>query len=533
MVAEARHAGRLLEYLSRICVVGVAVGALLFFLRRNWHGLSFLGFPDEAAHLVGALAIHAGDKLYKDYIEEHGPIVYILTQFYGFLCGWEDLIKARLISSVLGLFSVAAIATSTCLESFTARLLAGAMSLGLLASVWLLQGLYLDSYHPIAGAFLIVALAWFVVPAWLGKQTAKWRIAVAGACLALACFSAYSFLPSTLVLALSAIWAVGPNLREMRLAAVPLMLGAALAALGVLAWLALFGDIVGFLVFHILINQRDYAKYIGFTVSNFLHSFLPSWAPAMLVHDFALICGAVAFMVFLLLVVLRGRSLKNLGAILLGACGVALLNARGSTIFQDGAFLMATIGLVSLAVPPLLLSWRTASSPWFDLVAAALVASVITVVELVERHAVATPSGYTRAQMLAVPPESYRPWDTPMYREIRSLTSSSERILVLVYSPTIYLFAGRPPMQKYRGYLPWEADYARAPLFGRERDLCVDLPANPPPVVYYDHLPVWGHPTDQFMPCVDAILLRLYVRHAQFPDLYVRRDRATAITLLR
>ena len=131
--------------------------------------------------------------------------------------------------------------------------------------------------------------------------------------------------------------------------------------------------------------------------------------------------------------------------------------------------------------------------------------------------------------MVAVQPVSYAPSNDPMYRAIRSLTAPDERILALVFTPASYLLADRLPMRKYYEYLPWEADYARAPLLGHERDLCVDLAATPPPIVYYDHWTVWNAiPASQFMPCVDAILSRLYLRHAAFPDLYVRRDRAAA-----
>jgi hypothetical protein len=529
MATKTGRSDRFAGDAASICVVGLAAAALLFFLRRSWHGLSFLGFSDEAQHLVAALAIHAGDKLYRDFIDWHGPTVYMLVQFYGFVSGWGDLVGARLIPSALGLLAVAAIATSTCLDSLAARLLAAAMSLGLLASIWLLQGLYLYSYHPIAGALVLIALAWFVVPAWLGTPLPEWRIGVAGAALALTCFTAYSFVPSALALALSAFLAVGPARRALRLTAGPFLLGAVLAVLGVLAWLAVFGDIVGFLVFHVLSNQRDLARYMHFTLGHFLGSFVPSAAPARLVHDLALVGGTVAFPIFLLLAARRGRNWRSVAAILLGASGVALLNARGATIFQDGPFLMVTIGLASLAVPALALAWRPRASPWREMAAAVLIAGVIATVELVERHAVATPSGYTRAQMAAVQPTSYAPWNDPMNRAIRSLTSPDERILALVFAPQIYLSADRLPMRKYYEYLPWEADYARAPLFGCDRDLCVDLAAAPPPVVYYDHWTVWTrYPASQFMPCVDAILSRLYVRHAEFPDLYVRRDRAAA-----
>ena len=43
----------------------LALAALSFFIIRNVHGWTFLPFGDEAAHLLGALALHSGDRLYR------------------------------------------------------------------------------------------------------------------------------------------------------------------------------------------------------------------------------------------------------------------------------------------------------------------------------------------------------------------------------------------------------------------------------------------------------------------------------------
>lgn len=81
-------------------------------------------------------------------------------------------------------------------------------------------------------------------------------------------------------------------------------------------------------------------------------------------------------------------------------------------------------------------------------------------------------------------------------------------------------------MKKYHEYLPWEADYARHPWFGYERDLCVDLPANLPPVIYFDDYRVWGRwSAADYMPCVLKILARDYQRDPVEKSVYIRRDR--------
>src|SRR4029077_18116613 len=79
------------------------------------------------------------------------------------------LTSARSLSTACALFSGLSVAFSPVLTSELGRLWAAALYLGALASVWILQGLYMDSYHTIAGAFVACGLGLFVMPAWFGR----------------------------------------------------------------------------------------------------------------------------------------------------------------------------------------------------------------------------------------------------------------------------------------------------------------------------------------------------------------------------
>jgi hypothetical protein len=81
----------------------------------------------------------------------------------------NDLTYARIVSTAFALVSVLSVAFSPVLTSELGRLWAAALYLGALASVWILQGLYMDSYHTIAGAFVVCGLGLFVMPAWFGR----------------------------------------------------------------------------------------------------------------------------------------------------------------------------------------------------------------------------------------------------------------------------------------------------------------------------------------------------------------------------
>jgi hypothetical protein len=508
----------------------LAVLAGVFFAIRNVHGWTFLPFGDEAGHLLGALAMHHGDILYRDYIDAHGPVVFMLTQFYGALTGWHDLTYARLVETVLAVASGLCVVFSPVLRGGGAapRFWAAALYFGLLGAVWILQALYMDNYYSIAGALVVMGVALFVAPAWIAREGRAGAFA-AGVCFALAAFAGYSYAPAVAVLAASGLIPLAARWRGGGArVALALVGGGAAGCAVVLGWLAVFGDAVGYVVFHIVGNQVYYARYLWFAWANFVHSFYPPVGRATLVHLTGVVCFGAAFLVFLAAVLRPSRAGIVAGcAVIVGFVGIALLNARGAAIFQDATFLMAAIGAVALALPygfSRLGLTQGVAWHWAGSGAAGL---IILAAELTGRQAVATPSGYDRAQIVGVAPYHYGEAHNAMLDEIRRVVRPDERLLVLVYDPTVALSAGRLPMRKYHEYLPWEADYAKSPWFGRDRELCSDIRRDPPPLIYFDDWKVWGaYAPENFVPCLFPILASMYQREAQFPVLYVRNDRA-------
>jgi hypothetical protein len=509
----------------------LALAALSFFIIRNVHGWTFLPFGDEAAHLLGALALHSGDRLYRSYVDQHGPVIFMVTQFYGVLTGWHDLTYARIVSTAFALVSVLSVAFSPVLTSGLGRLWAAALYLGALASVWILQGLYMDSYHTIAGAFVVGGLGLFVMPAWFGRISSWVCAFTCGFCFTMASFTAYSYAPAVTVLAVSGWLPSFLQAKELqslgpRRTAGALLIGGVCSAIIVLVWLAVFGDILGFFVYHIIVNQLHVSTYINFTFENFFWSFFPAPSALTAVHLTGLICFFCALVAYLCLVfVFHLYQLSLCMAALLGFVGIALLNARGMVTFQDGTFLMASLAAFALVIAELLSYLSFGSTRLRGCSTAVFLGMVLMFMELADRHALASPSGYTRQQIVAAPRYHYGIKESPLFDKIRRLVKQDTRILVLVYNPELFLSIGRPAMKKYHTYLPWEADYARSPWLGFRRDLCVDLAHQPPPVVYFDNWKVWDtYPPEQFMPCVIRILGERYHRDTEFPDLYIRND---------
>src|ERR1700710_1580902 len=297
------------------------VAALVFFLLRSWHGLWFLPFADESDHLLGGRAIDAGGRLYASYIDSHGPLIFMLTQAYGAVFGWAAPNGARLILTGLFLIAGGWLAMPPALAMRAQRLLAVSLFLGISASLWLVQGFYLVSYYPVSGALAAIGLAGFVAGSWTGARFLAAAGAVAGVAFGLLVFSAYSYGPSALLFVLSggiAAWRSGERRAVLIMLAAGLLTGFA----GLL-WLLRFGDVVGYLTYHIVFNQTAYAPFIDFTFAPFLHSLLPTSAALGLVNTLGVLAWLVSCLIFL--VILPRQWLP----VLLGHLGVLLLNLRG------------------------------------------------------------------------------------------------------------------------------------------------------------------------------------------------------------
>jgi len=98
---------------------------------------------------------------------------------------------------------------------------------------------------------------------------------------------------------------------------------------------------------------------------------------------------------------------------------------------------------------------------------------------------------------------------------IDQLTRVNEAILAVPYTPSIYLLAARKPMDRYFYYLPWDADYARAPVLGQTHDICADLPKNLPALIHYNHWSVAPNmELETYAPCFTSILADHYLRQS-------------------
>jgi hypothetical protein len=524
MATQAGSANSSIPSRPRKASIVLIVSAILlliaaaFFLHQIAKGIWFLRFTDEPEHLVGGEMLDRGAILYRDFVSQHGPFIFVLTQIYGAVFGWAHPNYARLIVAVLAIVAFVGIARFP--GKLVVRLWSCTLFLALIASVWLVQGLNFVSYYPTGGFLVAISLGVLVAPLWCGAASNTRRGFAGGAALALAAATAYSFAPACVLLACSVALAerINPNARG---ATRGMFFGIAVSAAALFAWFWAFGDLGGYVAFHLVENQVDFAPYIHFGVGPFLNGLKPSFGPLFRVNTLAVFFGVAAL--FLLLAV-TGRGLRSMRySVLLGGLGLLSLLSRGPYI-QDGAFVVASIALFSMTLPlsvDRLIPERLSSHwsmPLLIIGLPVLVAQLMVFPASYAANWSVDPAVFDKTYDIGVSHD-------PLYQQIRALDPAGAPILALPYEPDVYLFSARLPMRGYFQYFPWDADYARHPWAHYRHDICQDLPQSPPALIYlirsdFPFLGTDGH----YLDCVVSYIARHYRPSKRYNGLYVRSD---------
>ncbi len=422
------------------------------------------------------------------------------------------------------------IAGSTIFQTLAARLWATALFLGLVAAPWIVQALNLVSYHVLGGALVAIVLSLLILPAWAGTRIGPWRAIGAGLCLACLCADSYSLAPSAFLLIASA-WLFA---RAKRPAVPPrgmmtwLAAGFAAGCAMLLVWMLLYADLLGYLVFHVINNQVNYARYGSYGWAVAFRSLIPSAAPPEIVQSGAAMACLAGFLILIL--AMRAwrapRPATGFMAIATLFLAMLMLNFRGGFGFQDGAFVVASFALMALALSYGVEIVGGGSDVRFAWPITVAMVGLLGCFEVADRMALSSPGNLTRQQIASWPHIHLAEQDgVDFIRRLHQILRPGERLLALVYNPEAYLFSGFLPIHKFHEYLPWEADYARDPWFGEDRDLCKEVAARPPPVIIYDGWKVWDkYPAAEFMPCIPALLKTDYVADP-FANIFIRKDR--------
>ena len=435
--------------------------------------------------------------LVKDILLSHGPLEDLLAWLMTYLTGTQDFSRARLIVVALALAACLAVATSPALgRGYTARLWAAALFLAPLSALWFVHPLHMLIYHALTGYLVTILLAQLVLPAIAGVRIGTMGAFISGASSVLAVTSTYPMVvPVGLCVAAAGValsaYAGWLALRRVLLGTRGRRRHRSPAGRAVDHAIRRLGRAV---CIHIYFNLFVYARIVGYSPWDAFHGVIFSLTPAMRAHSFAVCLGALG-----LLGAWRrhgsGRASRAIGLGLTGAA-ILMLNPTGSPAFPDVAQMIACFGLMAVA-----LGARLGETHGVRLVGALISALAVVVAgEAVAHTALISPHGMLRSQ---APIAILRPNPKdPIVVEIQRLVHPGETILALPFMPAYCITAQRLPASADIYYLPFQAEYDRAPILGRVVDLCGDIERVRPPVILLMEAPVsiWGHLEIQTVP---------------------------------
>ena len=451
-------------------------------------------------------------SIYRDYVDCHGPVIYMLTWLIGLVVGFSEVWLFRLVSTFCALAAALSIFFSPLFSHLWQRNLATALWFGILSSIWLIQGLYLDSYWTIGGCFVTIGMATLIIPLLYNIQISKFQAFIGSFFTALLPFVAYPFALFLLALLLIVVGRACMEFSKYKSTLIIIVLGCCISTGLMVLWLWVYGDIGGMIAFHFIGNQVNYAHYLPFNFMNFLCSLAPSFASDRIVETFA-VC---AFFIGSIILLIKGKYKISVGLLLIA---ILSFQARGSVLFQNGTFLLASIAIMIISFIKLM-----EYKPKIAIILSCL--SMVVIFTIIDFYALTSPGVFNREQRHMYQWRAFREDNSEEARIIRFYVRQDERMLSIPYNPDIYILAHRLPIKKYHAYLPWEADYALHPWQHYDRDICVDLPKNKPPVIYYDPAKIWNmYSPEQFLGCVITILKNEYTQIAPNSFIFIRNDR--------
>lgn len=523
-----QQAALLLGFLAFICA------AILFGLRAKV-GLHLFSFGDESEKFVAAQMLNQGMHLYRDIFAHHGPIPYMIAHLYTNVVSSTDFSLIRLAVVFLAGLSCLSISFSPILKSSAARVWAAAVFVSVLSSVWMLQGIHMLLYHQIGGFLLVIALAQMVIPSLLGEKMTRIGLFFSGFSLTLACFSAYAFGPAAVLLVVSTFLSLMASQEKLGSYVKNFILGISSAFSIVVCWLILFGDLLGYLVYHFYFNQKIYAAFIRFSPRAIFNAFHLSFAPQRRVDTFSVSFLMIWIAILMFIALHKSQKIKSallkIGALFFLFFAILFMNPRGMFGFYSAGVVVINFAVISL-MAALLLQNQLSKLSWPRLILPLLFMALLVVgTEQVSRNALSSPYTYAKKDFLAYVADQ-KPEQGGIYDFIRSITSKDDKVLSLVFNPSLYVKLGRLPASGHYYYFPWQAKYNRASVLGYKIDICKDIVVNRPPVIWFDNWKVWGgYAIGKYEPCVPELIKSRYTPLNGERNYYIRNDIAHEMML--
>lgn len=507
--------------------VGGALAAIAVFVGRAADSLGYWHWGDEDEKIVAAWMIAEGFRLYDTLFAHHGALNYALAHLAYLATGSVRLAPYRILQWDTLVLAGAALAASPLLCSWRQRVIAFSgfsVLVALLGPLWYGHTLL---YHSLGGVAISIALSLLVLPMMFAVKPSPVQASLGGAALSAAVFAAYPFaLPAVLlpVAALAMVRARGMPWRGWRPTLLQAITGFGGFTLVMLLWLARYGDILGYAVYHFWLNQAVYANFIDYD---------PAVVVTQLEKLFQSPLGWVlqAVVLFSLLLLVEARVIADhdgdgnlprrhrrrlwlAAAWALFVLGLLFLNPRGEVVYKNAALWIVGLGLLSL-----LIVW-TPRRPG-NTAAVAILRGLALVVAIAAPTYLIGVKGWSDVDARYVTrahAEEKRTGYAQRIQLVQALVPATEPMLAMVFAPRWYLLAERLPSSGAYYYLPWQAAYNRSPVLGYRIDPCADLAAAPPKVIAWDRWRVWErYDVADYAPCLVEIMRQDYLAITRTP----------------
>ena len=487
-------------------------------------GLRLFEFDDEMGTFVIAKMIVHGRHVYRDIFDTHGPVPLIITHMYASWVSASDFSYVRLSQVILAAMSCLAITGSVVFKSRLTRIWAGALYLLLLSYVWNEEGFNIIWYDTVAGFFFVVIIAQLVVPLLMSQVPGTYGTFVSGLASGLTFFCAISNAVAALLLVLSSATfatAMSP-LGRGRGHATTFALGALFAIIVVGGWLAKFGDIPGYFIYHFYFN---FAVYKAFSIHDTLWHLVPLMDPDDIVQALALFFIPCWLSIFLKLKWLHnpdGRSKLNALGLTILALAVVLSNLLGRRGCSDASPVNCSFALLAMSVALLLQEGLRTQSMRAILVPVAVTAVAITMTNAIARSANLW-FGAKRSEINLYQTE-LAPRQESIYAFIRTITKKQDDFQALFWHARSYIWADREPASGNVNYWNDQAKYDKNPVDGYKIDICADMRSRKPAVIWFFYYGSINNSIDDFEPCVLDVITQRYTPLSFGSPWHIRND---------
>jgi hypothetical protein len=462
---------------------------ILLIMRYQYHLLSYLEWGDESATIVTAKLMAAGDKLFSEIHELHGPLTFLpglFIEYFG-----EFGVKAhRIPIAILQWMALIAIYFSPLLQSRSIKFIYCLIC----ATVMMiyLPDLFGHTYifQVIAGLFFIIILSQYTLPAILKPDSINNKRIILGNFLIFCLpFLAFTYIPISIALFICSY------LSKFK----KIIITSALA--GIICnifFLIIYGSIPGFIALHFWINlavSRQFVegealgiRYIALTMLGSITNDL---------SRFIIFIGLSASIINL------ANSEKKIPfrSALLGL-GIASLLVRSL------GFQALPLYYLALAMPLIFLKECGPSIRIFLLSLPIYAACFIKLVLL-------NPANI---------PERQTPTSSKFSELASLLTTKDDKVIAWPFRNHEYILADRLPASGNFFYLPWQVVFYKNPLFGLTINSCDDIILNTPKLIALDKYPFAGIKWENYAePCIADLIAE---RYKMIPDtaFYVRND---------